>query len=221
MEPRDQAWWLGLTLVGMAATLAIGYMLRGRFPVVIDKNELEVITAFGTLAAVFVALFLGLRSDADKRAERRGRSELAAALIDTDLGRFVLEVKELKTQVVPHYFLGVPRNVPPNPALENKLMSLSPQDLQLYYEVHPRVGVSVARSISKLRSFEEWRRGTHAERDKSKLLSMRPLDEAYTRWATEYVLEAYAELRSAENIVRRVLEEVQSPKWHFVDPEED
>lgn len=35
------------------------------------------------------------------------------------------------------------------------------------------------------------------------------------------MLEAYAELRSAENIVRRVLEEVQSPKWHFVDPEED
>lgn len=222
MSKRDQAWWMGFLLIGMSATFVIGYIIRGRFPIVIDNNELQIATAVGTVGAVVVALYFGLRSDAQRRSEQRGRSQLAAALIATDLDRFEAEAKQLKEQVLPLYLMGgTPRNVPPQAAVDNKLMVLTPESLRLFYDVHPTVGVSVAKAISDLRSFEEWRQGTHQVRDEKKSVQQRPLDVARAQWAARRALDAHAELRSAFRTVSRVLAEVDTPEWHIVDPDEN
>lgn len=81
----SSAMFLGMVLSGIGSGFFLGYVVGYRFPFKADKDIVDVVTAIGTVGAVVVALYLGVKGLQSQRRDQIARTHLAAAGLVHDL----------------------------------------------------------------------------------------------------------------------------------------
>lgn len=213
--------FLSLLLASACAGTFLGYVLGYRFPFKSDKDWVDAVTALGTVAAVVVALGFGMRSIWKENAERTAQAQLAAAFVERPIAKLRREAEALRTQLFQYYLLPskAPRNVELAKIFDNELLEAGPEQLKLYYQADPRVGVQVARAVVRLREIKAWVHSTWDEPPAKRTVGWDMFQSVEAQVNANNAIDICLGLEAATNIVYSLIDDVEIPREHL-DPDQ-